>query len=235
MTFVLDTSLLDAWVRVTRINRRIGVPFPNPESDAESLGEWIGWWLPAFHAADYLAPGAIELLAHAGWWPPVVARSSAPAPEVVIEASSRIWTDYWQSRRRMDDRTRTLHTAMAVRLAEQPERISEAIEISTTNSAELRALCKPDEATGAPGPDPHGDWVKILNYPIEHVLKTMIYDSERMDFLRPFSPFYAMHLIDQDLRNRIFAMFVKPSKEKLDELDELDRLANLVARKGSYQ
>ena len=220
----LDTSLRDAWVTITRIRRRIGVALPRPETDLDDLAKWIDWWLPAFHASDYLTPGDIEQVRKKGWWPPLVNRLGKAMPDVVIDAAARSWTEYWHSRRRIDDRSRMMHMLHAELVAQRPELIAEVIANAERHMHEL-ANSLP--ASTSLVYDPHKAWLRILNGPIDALLANMAYDSERMDYLRSHSPFAGLGLINQEQRAEVFALFAKPTEQQLDALDELDRLANL--------
>lgn len=220
----LDTRLRDAWVTVTRIRRRIGVALPRPETDLDDLGKWIAWWLPAFHAADYLTPGDIEQVRKKGWWPPLVNRLGKGIPDVVIDAAARRWTEYWHSRRRIDDRSRMMHKLHAECVAQRPELLTEVVANAERH---LHELANSLPANTSLVYDPHRAWLRILSGPIDALLASMAYDSERMDYLRSHSPFAGLGLIDQQQRAEIFALFTKPTEQHLDALDELDRLSIL--------
>lgn len=220
----LDTRLRDAWMTVTRIRRRIGVALPRPETDLDDLGKWIAWWLPVFHTADHLTPGDIEQLRHKGWWPPLVNRLGKTMPDVVIDAATRSWTEYWYSRRRIDDRSRMMHMLHAELVAQRPELIAEVIANAERN---LNEVANRLPANTPLVYDPHKAWLRILNGPIDALLASMAYDSERMDYLRSHSPFAGLGLIGQEQRAEIFTLFAKPTEQQLDVLDEIDRLANL--------
>ena len=220
----LDTRLRDAWVTVTRIRRRIGVALPRPETDLNDLAKWIAWWLPVFRAADYLTPGDIEQVRQKGWWPPLVNRLGKAMPDIVIDAATRIWTEYWHSRRRIDDRSRMMHMLHAELVAQRPELIAEVIANAERHMHELANSLPAGTSLVY---DPHKAWLRILSGPIDALLANMSYDSERMDYLRSHSPFAGLGLISQEQRAEIFALFAKPTEQQLDALDELDRLANL--------
>ncbi|MDG9918227.1 hypothetical protein N7645_15160 [Pseudomonas juntendi] len=214
----------DAWLTVTRIRRRIGVALPRPETDLDDLGKWIAWWLPVFHAADYLTPGDIEQVRQKGWWPPLVSRLGKGIPDVVIDAASCCWTEYWQSRRRIDDRSRMMHKLHAECLAQRPELVAEVVANAERNLHELASSLPADTPLVY---DPNKAWLRILGGPIDALLASMSYDSERMDYLRSHSPFAGLGLISQEQRTKLFALFAKPTEQQLDALDEIDRLANL--------
>lgn len=193
-----------AWRTITCIHLRLGVACPGVSTSIAELNEWVDWWIPAFESSEGLSPASTSRMQSTGWWPPHVQRASQ-VPEVV--ADSRQGLLYWDSRRRVDDRSRAYHRAVGDLLERNPDWIDRA----RARAAKAAADHKSDGVIDSP----LDHWIRILSYPLEHVIETISYDSERMDYLRPYSPFTGA--LPHSIRMDILNAFSKPKAINLAE------------------
>lgn len=201
----MDLHELDiprTWWTISQMLTALDVQYPEPDSSVRDLQAWIEWWWPVFHATRGLTPELISKMRADGWWPPHVSRQS-PAPEIVAKATAGQL--YWISRRRIDDRSRAMHRAISIEIQADPTLVDKAMERAHHIIADHRKSGVTDS--------PCKHWVRILGYPVEHLLETMSFDSERMDELRKHSPFTG--ILPKDLRNLIFQAFTPPTAADL--------------------
>lgn len=195
------------WRQVSQVLTTLDVPYPKPETPVSELKAWVDWWWPVFQAAQGITPDLVIGMKATGWWPPHVPRSGQ-APSVVAEATSGGQV-YWFTRRRIDDRSRAYHRAVAEQLQANPELIGQA---------RMQAAQGADEHRRAGvGDSPCLHWKRILEYPIEHLVETLSYDSERMDYLRQYSPFRG--IMTAETRLMILQAFAVPTRAELLESD----------------
>lgn len=193
-----------AWHAITPIARFFDATCPDITTPAAELEEWLAWWMPAFRAAEGLSGASVSRMKSSGWWPPVLARGGK-VPEVV--ANSKKGLLYWESRRRIDDRSRAYHWAIGNLLEANLDWIERARTRAAEGAAEHRA-------SGLHS-SPLDHWLRILAYPVEHVIETISYDSERMDYLRPYSPFTGV--LPKSIRADILKAFSKPEANNFAE------------------
>jgi len=189
-----------AWRRITHIHLRLDVACPEASTPLDELNEWLAWWMPAFTATEGLSGASVSKMKSSGWWPPPVIREGK-VPQVV--ADSRKGLLYWESRRRIDDRSRAYHWAIGNLLEANLDWVDRARTRAAEGAAEHRA-------SGLHS-SPLDHWLRILDYPIEHVIETISYDSERMDYLRPYSPFTGV--LPKSIREDILKAFSKPKAD----------------------
>lgn len=201
-----DLEIPKAWRTITRIHQCLAVACPDVSAAVPELNEWINWWMPAYQAAEGLSLASMARMRSAGWWPPHVVRNG-DIPEVVAASRQRLL--YWNSRRRIDDRSRAFHRAIGSMLEQNPQWIDRA----RARAADGAAVHRESGLTDSP----LNHWLKILGYPIEHVIETISYDSERMDYLRPYSPFTGV--LPKAIRMDILNAFSKPDPESLVETE----------------
>lgn len=187
------------WRRISEVLTVLDVAYPLPTTPVSELRIWIDWWWPAYEAAYGIAPELVEKMRTSGWWPPYQHRQRR-IPDVVSEGNT--CQLYWPSRRRIDDRSRAMHRAIGEQLKADPALIGVAKNRAMEGVADHRqsGVCE----------SPFSHWIKILGYPIEHALEAMSFDSERMDYLRQYSPFAGM--LPSQIRLEIFWAFATPSK-----------------------
>lgn len=190
------------WRTISQMLTVLDVQYPEPATPVSDLQAWIEWWWPVFHATRGLTPELIAKMRTEGWWPPHVPRQSG-VPDVVAEATAGQL--YWISRRRIDDRSRAIHRAISIELQADANLVDKAME-------RARLLVADHQASGV-NDSPCRHWIRILGYPMEHLVETMSFDSERMDELRKFSPFVG--ILPKESRNLIFQAFSPPTAADL--------------------